>query len=197
MKLYDVEVSGNAYKVRLLLALLGKPYEKVAVNLRAGEHRQPEYLAVNPRGQIPALEDGDVKVWDSQAILAYLARAYGGETWLPTDAKGLAEVMQWLAVSENEVLYGLARARAMQKFGFAGDIAACQEMGRKILGVIDQHLAKRDWLACGRVTIADVACYPYVALAPEGGFDLAAYPNVQRWIGRMKMLPGYVGMPGL
>lgn len=197
MKLYDLEVSGNAYKVRLMLALLGKPCEKVSMNLMAGEHRKPEYLAINPRGQVPALADDGFKVWDSQAILVYLARAYGGEKWLPLDAKGMAEVMQWLAVSENEVLYGLGRARVIKKFGFPGDLAACQEMGRGILGVIDAHLASRDWLAVGRVTIADVACYPYVGLAPEGGVGLAPYANVERWISRVKALPGYVAMPGL
>ncbi len=142
MKLYDAELSGNCHRVRLLLSLFGKPYEKVTVNMRAGENRTPEYLALNPRGQVPVLTDGDFTVWDSQAILVYLARAYGGEKWLPTDARGMAEVMQWMAVSENEVLYGLARARVMQKFGMPGDIEACREMGRKILDVMNAHLAQ-------------------------------------------------------
>ena len=197
MKLYDAELSGNCHRVRLLLALLGRPYDKVAVNMRAGENRTPQYLALNPRGQVPVLSDGDFNVWDSQAILVYLARAYGGETWLPTDARGMADVMQWMAVSENEILYGLARARVMQKFGVPGDIEACRQMGHKILDVMNGHLATRDWLACGRLTIADVACFPYVALAPEGGVTLDAYANVRRWIERVKALPGYVGMPGL
>jgi glutathione S-transferase len=197
MKLYDAELSGNCHRVRLLLSLLGRPYEKLAVNMRAGENRTPEYLARNPRGQVPVLTDGDFTVWDSQAILVYLARAYGGETWLPTDARGMAEVMQWMAVSENEVLYGLARARAVQKFGVPGDIEACRQTGHRILDVMDGHLAARDWLACGRLTIADVACFPYVALAPEGGVALDAYANVRRWIAQIKALPGYVGMPGL
>lgn len=197
MKLYDAELSGNCHRVRLLLSLLGKPYEKVTVNMRAGGNRTREYLALNPRGQVPVLTDGDFTVWDSQAILVYLARAYGGEKWLPTDARGMAEVMQWMAVSENEVLYGLARARVMQKFGAPGDIEACREMGRKILEVMNAHLANLDWLACGRLTIADVACFPYVALAPEGGVTLSAYGNVGRWLDRIKALPGYVGMPGI
>jgi glutathione S-transferase len=197
MKLYDAELSGNCHRVRLLLALLGRPYEKVTVDLRAGEHRTPQYLALNPRGQVPVLIDGDATVWDSQAILVYLARAYGGETWLPTDARGMSEVMQWMAVSENEVLYGLARARVMQKFGTPGDIEACRQMGHKILDVMNGHLAAREWLACGRLTIADVACFPYVALAPEGGVSLDPYPNVGRWLTRIKSLPGFVGMPGI
>ena len=197
MQLHDFELSGNCYRVRLLLALLGHPYERIAVDLRAGEQRTPQYLALNPRGQVPALVDGDVTVWDSQAILVYLARAYGGESWLPIDARGMADVMQWMAVSENEMLTGLARARVMQKFGVPGDIEACRQMGHKILGVMDTHLAAREWLACDRLTIADVACFPYVALAPEGGVALEAYASVGRWIARIKALPGYVGMPGL
>lgn len=197
MKLYDFELSGNCHRVRMLLAFLNKPCERVMVDLRAGEQRTPEYLKLNPRGQVPVLTDGDFTVWDSQAILVYLARAYGGETWLPTDARGMAEVMQWMAVSENEILYGLARARAMQKFGVPGDIDACRQTGHKILDVMNSHLAARDWLACGRLTIADVACFPYVGLAPEGGVPLDAYANVGRWIARIKALPGYVAMPGL
>jgi glutathione S-transferase len=197
MQLYDFELSGNCYRVRLLLALLGRPCERIAVDLRAGEQRTPQYLAINPRGQVPALVDGDVTVWDSQAILVYLARAYGGESWLPIDACGMADVMQWMAVSENEMLNGLARARVMQKFGVPGDVEACRQMGHRILAVMDAHLAAREWLACDRPTIADVACFPYAALAPEGGVALEAYTGVTRWIARIKALPGYVGMPGI
>jgi glutathione S-transferase len=197
MKLYDMELSGNCHRVRMLLSFLGKPYDKVSVNLRAGEQRTPEYRRLNPRAQVPVLSDGDFTVWDSQAILVYLARAYGGETWLPTDARGMAEVMQWMAVSENECLFGLARARVIQKFATPGDLDAAQQLGRKILGVLDEHLASRTWLACGRLTIADVAVFPYVALSHEGGITLDEYPNVVRWVARIKALPAYVGMPGI
>jgi len=197
MKLYDFELSGNCQRVRMLLSFLGKPYDKVTVNLRGGEQRTPEYLKLNPRAQVPVLVDDDVTVWDSQAILVYLARAYGGETWLPTDARGMAEVMQWMAVSENECLFGLAKARVVVKFQMPGDLEGAQQLGRKILGVLNEHLASRTWLACGRLTIADVAVFPYVALSHEGGVALDEYPNVGRWVARIKELPGYVGMPGI
>ncbi|MDH3315296.1 MAG: glutathione S-transferase family protein [Gammaproteobacteria bacterium] len=197
IKLYDSPLSGNAYKVRLYLSLLNIEYEKVAVDLRAGDNRKPDFLARNPRGQIPVLEDGDTVVWDSQAILVYLGRRYGGEEWLPLDAAPMAEVTQWLAVSENELLFGLARARAVKKFGRDFDLNACQQYGIGGLKVMDAHLTDRHWLATGRPTIADVACFPYIALAPEGDVSLHERPNVLSWIRRMQSLPGYIGMEGI
>jgi glutathione S-transferase len=197
MKLYDFELSGNAYKIRLMLALLGQRYDARSVDIFSGENRKPEFLRLNPRGQVPVLSDGDYTVWDSQAILVYLARKYGGDTWLPSDPRCMGDIMQWLAVSENEVLYGLGRARVISKFKLSGDLEAAQKSGRAILAVMEQHLATRDWLTCGRATIADVACYPYVALAPEGGIDLAPYPAVRAWIARVQKLPNYAGMPGI
>ena len=197
LKLYDSTLSGNAYKVRLFLALLDIEYRKIPVDLRAGENREAEFLARNPRGQIPVLEDGETVVWDSQAILLYLARRYGGEAWLPLDPAPMARVAQWLAVSENELLFGLARARAVKKFGRAFDLKACQEYGIGGLRVLDEQLENQDWLAAGRPTIADVACYPYVALAPEGEIPLGGWTNVLGWIRRVQSLPGYVGMEGI
>ncbi|QSA96339.1 glutathione S-transferase family protein [Methylococcus sp. EFPC2] len=197
MKLYDTELSGNCYKVRLLCALLGVQLETVAVDLLKLEHKQPDFLALNPRGQVPVLEDSDIVLWDSMAILVYLARRYGGETWLPTGAEAMAGVMQWLALSENEILYGLARARAAKRFGRPWDLLQCQETGKAGLAVLEGQLSRETWLAGTEPTIADIACYPYVALAPEAGVDLIDYPAIRLWIGRIQSLPGYAAMPGL
>ena len=197
MKLYDWPLSGNAYKIRLFLSLLGKEYEKVTVDLRSGESREAEFLERNPRGQIPVLEDGKITVWDSQAILVYLARRYGGERWLPLDPVPMAEVAQWLAVAENELLFGLARARAVKRFGRDYDLKACQDYGRAGLKVLNARLEHQDWLAGPRPTIADVACYPYVALAPEGEISLDDHSNILAWLRRVQGLPGYVGMQGI
>jgi glutathione S-transferase len=197
LKLFDSPLSGNAYKVRLFLSLLDIEYRKMPVNLGAGDNRKEEFLAKNPRGQIPVLEDGNTVLWDSQAILVYLARRYGGEDWLPLEPGPMARVAQWLAVSENELLFGLARARAVKKFGRAFDLKACQEYGIGGLKVLEDQLGNRDWLAEHRPTIADVACYPYVALAPEGEIPLGGWPNVLGWIRRVQGLPGYVGMEGI
>jgi glutathione S-transferase len=197
MKLYDLEVSGNCYRVRLLLSLLGLQHELVTVNLMKGEHREPWFLKLNPRGQVPTLDDDGTVVWDSMAILVYLARKYGGEQWLPLDAKAMAEVIQWLAVMENETLYGLSRARLICKLKFPGNLEDAQALGRKGLDVMEQRLAAHQWLALDRLTIADIGCFPYVALAPEGEIALDAYPNVRGWIGRIKSSPGFIRMPGI
>lgn len=196
-RLYDFERSGNCHKVRLLLSLIGVEYERVDVDLRGGGTEQPEFLALNPRGQVPVLVDGEEVIWDSIAILAYLARRYDAR-WLPVEPLALARVMQWLAVSENEILYGLARARAVLLLKRPFDLEACQAMGRDALELLENQLATRDWLADGGApSIADVACYTYAALAPEGGLALDPYPALRAWLRRVQALPGYIGMPGI
>jgi glutathione S-transferase len=151
----------------------------------------------NPLGEIPVLEDGAKVLRDSQAILVYLARKFGGDNWLPVDAAGMAEVISWLMVAENEIARGPNDARLHDKFGFKLDLSLAREKARRIIGLIEGHLANREWLAFERPTIADVACMPYVALSPEGGISLKTYPRITGWIERIKALPGFVGMPGL
>ena len=194
--LYGMALSGNAYKVRLLLELLGVEYEEIPVNLRTGENRTESFLALNPRGQVPTLVDGEITVWDSQAILVYLARRYGQE-WLPTEPAPMAEVMQWLAVAENELLFGLARARAVKFFGRDFDLASCQAYGHAGLKVLEQRLADHEWLAAGRPTIADIACMPYAALSHMGDIPLDDFPSVRAWIDRIRALPGFIAMEGI
>ena len=194
--LYGAPLSGNAYKARLLLNLLGLEFEEIVVNLQTGENRAESFLALNPRGQIPTLVDGEVTVWDSQAILVYLARRYG-EAWLPIEPAPMGEVMQWLAVAENELLFGLARARAAKVFGRSFDLASCQAYGHAGLKVLERRLAAHEWLAAGRPTIADIACMPYAALSWMGDIPLDDYPSVRAWIDRIRALPGFVAMEGL
>ena len=194
--LYGGPLSGNAYKVRLLLNLLGLEFEETVVNLQTRENQADSFLALNPRGQIPTLVDGEVTIWDSQAILVYLARRYG-EAWLPVDPAAMAEVMQWLAVAENELLFGLARARAVKCFGRDFDLASCQAYGRAGLKVLEQRLAEHRWLAAGKPTIADIACMPYAALSYMGDIPLDDYPAVRAWIDRVRALPGFIAMKGI
>lgn len=196
MRLYDLDVSGNCHKIRLMLGLLSLDY--TLHSLQREDTVSESFRAINPRGQVPVLEDAGEIVWDSMAILVYLARRYAAPQWLPEEPLALARVMQWLAVSENEILYGLARARAVVKMGRPFNLEECQQMGRQALTVMEAQLAGRDWLASeGHPTIADVACYPYVALAPEGDLPLDAYPAIRAWLGRVQRLPGYVGMAGI
>ena len=194
--LYGGPLSGNAYKVRLLLNLLGLEFEETVVNLQTRENQADSFLALNPRGQIPTLVDGEVTIWDSQAILVYLARRYG-EAWLPVEPAAMAEVMQWLAVAENELLFGLARARAVKCFGRDFDLASCQAYGRAGLKVLEQRLAEHRWLAAGKPTIADIACMPYAALSYMGDIPLDDYPAVRAWIDRVRALPGFIAMKGI
>ena len=199
LKLYDREASGNAYKVRLLLALLDVPYERIPVDIRDGRNGvDAAYLALNPRGQIPTLVDGDDHLWGSTAILAYLAARHDpARTWLPQNPLRLGKTMQWLELAQNEVADGLFRSRMIAHMGRPGDLDAAHAQAAAALRVLEGRLAQADWLTDGGPTVADVACFPYVALAHQGRVDLAPYPGVQRWVGRVKALPRFVGMPGV
>jgi glutathione S-transferase len=192
MKLYMTPSSGNAYKVRLLLEMLQVPYEKQLLDWAAKEHKQPPYLKINPRGQVPALEAEGHIFWDSSACLVYIARKYGGERWLPTDPVGLGEVMQWLALANNDLHYGLQWARGVSTGIKTGNLEEYQEYGNRGLGVLEAHLSGNEWLAQGHPTIADLACYPYVSVSPEGGFRLESFPAVQSWLKRVEALPGWI-----
>lgn len=191
MKLYDFPPSHNCYKVRLLLAILGLNYQKQAVDLMAGGSRTSQFLRLNPRGQVPVLEDDGTCIWDSTAILVYLARKYSETQWLPDDANGLAKVAQWLAVAQNEMLYGLGRAHWLRRGG-TGDIEEAMRRGRRGLKILDLNLSAETWLAAEHPTIADIACYPHAALAPEAGVSLSEYAHVTRWCRSVESIPGYV-----
>jgi glutathione S-transferase len=198
IKLHGHEISGNSYKVRLMLSLLNLEYEWVRVNLMKGEHKSPEYLAKNPFGQVPLLVDDETQIADAQAILVYLARKYGGEPWLPTDALPMAQVVRWLSTAAGEIRQGVENARLFYLFG-AGtkiNIDRATEKSHFILKQLDQHLSTRTWLECDRPTIADVAIYPYISLAKDGKIELDAYSHVLSWMERFQKLSGYVPMLG-
>lgn len=197
MRLYDLEVSGNCYKVRLLCAFLGLPLELVPVDFMAGEHKKPPLTDLNPFAEIPIFVHGDVVLRESQAILVYIARKYGGETWLPTEPVGMAKVMEWMMVGGNEIARGPNDARLHDKFGYDLDIDLARKKAARILGLMEAHLSKNHWLALGRPTIADIACLPYVGIGHEGGVPLTDYPAIRAWIQRIKDLPGFITMPAL
>jgi glutathione S-transferase len=192
MKLYLTESSGNSYKVRVLASILKVRYQKVIVDWDAKEHKQPAFLRMNPRGQVPVMVIEGKALWDSTAHLVYLARQYGGKKWLPTDALGLAEVSQWLAFAQNEVYFGLQWSRGVVKGLRGGNLEEYQAYARKALDALTWRLEQHDWLALNRPTIADIACYPYVKRAPEGGLSLVAYPAVKVWLKRCEEIPGWL-----
>lgn len=195
MKLYDLDGSGNCYKVRLFAALANIELEIEAVDFLSGAHKKPPLADLNPLGQVPILQDGSQVFRDSQAILVYLAGAYGGLAWWPAHPLGQADIVQWLSFAANEVQHSLCTARLVQKFGYDLDQPAALAKSPGVLSLLDKHLEHHDWLAIGRPSIADCAVYPYVVLAPEGGVDLAPYRHVARWIARLEALPGYLPKP--
>lgn len=197
MKLYDLELSGNCYKVRLFAALAGIELELEPVDIPGGAHKRSPVFDLNPWGQLPVLTDGDVILRDSQAILVYLARRYGGNQWWPDGAAQQGEVMQWLSTAADEVNRGPNSARLIEKFGIPLDKGRTLEVSEQLLPLIEQHLEKHEWLALGRPTIADCAVFPYLALSWEGGVTLEQYPAIRAWIERIKALPRYISMPGI
>lgn len=197
IELYEFPLSGNCHKVRLMLSLLGLDYRSIRVRGAEREHKQPGFLALNPFGQVPVLVDSGFPVRDSQTILVYLARRYGGPAWWPDAEQELAAVASWLFTAANEIARGPNAARLHRKFGQPLDYGTAVGVTEALMGIIDAHLQDRLWLALDRVSIADIACYPYLALAPEGGIDLGPFPAVRNWFTRLQHLPGYVAMPGL
>ncbi|WEZ82358.1 glutathione S-transferase family protein [Rhizobium sp. 32-5/1] len=202
MKLYDYILSPSGYKVRLMAALIGVKLELRPVDFHPGlEHRSPELLSLNPAGSIPILEDGDLILTESSAILVYLA-AKAAPKWLAGEKpEEAARVQQWLSFS-GRLTASLGAARLHEMLLRPGDIAALQAQGMAALreleaGLVEQRLRGMRFLAADRPTVADIACFPYVALAPDGGVLLDAYPTIRLWSRALRSLDGFIEMPGI
>ncbi len=193
--LYDYLDSGNGYKPRLLLALLGLPYRRIELDIDKAETRTPEFLAKNPNGRIPVLElpDGSL-LPESNAILYYLAE---GTPYWPDDRIARAQVLQWMFFEQYSHEPHVAVARYILRHLPAdhprhAELPMRRERGGEALAVMEGHLATRDFFVAGRPTIADLALYAYTHVAAEGGFDLAPFPAIRAWLGRIAALPGYI-----
>lgn len=195
IKLYHFPLSGHAHRVQLMLSLLELPVEVVFVDLAKGAHKQADFLALNPFGQVPVIDDDGVVLADSNAILVYLAQKYGKGRWLPTDPLGAAQVQRWLSAAAGPIHSGPATARLITVFGAPYNAKDVIARSHSLLKVIDQELSNRAYLAGDTPTIADVAGYSYIAHAPEGNVSLADYVHVRAWLARIEALPGFVGMP--
>lgn len=204
LRLYDYVLSGSCYKVRLLAALLGVDYERVPIDFYpGGEHKQPDFLAINPAGTLPVLADGDLVLTETQAILAYLAssRDPSGQ-WLPKDDPGtFAEVMQWLAFSAR-LTETAGAARLHDMLNRPLDIEAARRGAIRAFRELEAHLTERRfdggiYLVGDRPTIADIACFPYVALSPDGGVEHDDFPAIRNWLHAIKSLDGFITMPGI
>jgi glutathione S-transferase len=196
MKLYYFPLSGHAHRAQLFLGLLGVEHELIHVDLKGGAHKGDAFLALNPFGQVPVLEDGSIVVPDSNAILVYLAKKYGRTDWLPETPAEAASVQRWLSVAAGQIAFGPCAARLVTLFGAPFDHAEVVARAHAILKLVEQQLAGRDWIVGGpEPTIADVALYSYIARAPEGGVDLSSYKEVLAWLQRVEALPGFVPFP--
>ena len=186
-KVHGMAVSGNCHKVKLILELLGEPYEWHEVNTMKAETRTPQFLAMNPEGRVPVLEFGPGRFLpESNAILCYLA---DGTEWWPAERLARAETLQWMFFEQYSHEPYIAVARFIRKFKpsdpRAANMGRITERGNQALAVMEQHLAKRDYFVAGRCTIADIALHAYTHVAADGGFDLKAYPAVDRWLKRL------------
>lgn len=203
--LYDYELSGNCYKVRLFLSILDQEYDIKPVEFYPSKaHKSEAFLRINPLGQLPALEDGELVIRDAQAILVYLASRYDKTgAWYPISRPELlGEVQMWLAFADS-LTGSISAARLHDLFFFDFDVQACRKRAHGLLRVLDEHLWFRDLKGlqyiCSSLhpTIADIACFPYIALADEGGVSLEDYPSIRRWLDSIKRLPGFTVMSGV
>ncbi|TWO67815.1 glutathione S-transferase [Caenimonas sedimenti] len=194
IRLYRAAISGHCHRVELLLSLLGLPYEVVEIDFAARDHKQPDFLARNPFGQVPVIEDGEVTLADSNAILVYLEGRYAPGRWLPRDPLGAARVQRWFSVAAGPLAFGPAAARVIELFQRPDDPAPLVARAHLLFGLMEQTLAQTDWLAGDSATLADIANYSYVVSAPEGRVALDDYPKLQAWLRRVEGLSGFVPM---
>ncbi len=192
--LHGLPLSGHTHRVALLLRMLDLPF---SFRLATDEVRcTPQFRALNPLGQIPVLQDGELTLSDSNAILVYLCKRYAPESsWLPEEPAAAAGVQRWLSIAAGEVMYGPAIARMVTLWDYPGDLKRAGQVAARLLAFMNQHLEFREFLAAEHATIADLACYSYVAHAPEGGIELAAYPHVRAWLARVEALPKFEPIP--
>jgi len=202
--LYDYENSADCYKARLLLGVLGLKFDIVPVDIfPGGDHRRPEFLDLNPLGEVPVLTDGGVTLAGPQAIMAWLAARHDdSKCWLPGAPEPFAMVQYWLAISARLAASAGAARLALARSDEL-DVASLQGEAYRLLRVIDEHLwfAERDgrfWLVpLSHPTIADLACFPDLALSEEAGVYHIDFPAIRRWLDRVKRIDGFAVMSGV
>ena len=203
--LYDYELSGNCYKIRLLMSILGLDYTVVPVDFYPGrEHKSDWFLAINPLGQLPVIDDDGLVLRDAQAILVYLAAKYdAGNSWYPREnADLLGEIGQWMAFADS-ITATASAARLHDALFYDLDAEAARAGAHRLFRILDEHLwfgeqEGRDWLcSAAHPTVADIACFPYVMLSEEGGISRQDYPAIRRWCDRVKRIKGFTAMSGV
>lgn len=196
-RVHGMSASGNCHKVRAILELTGQPYEWIEVDMMAGAHRQPQFLAMNPNGKVPVLELGDGRFLpESNAILFYLAE---NSKFIPSDRFERAQMLQWMFFEQYSHEPYIAVARFIKLFLPAdhprhAELPKLIERGNLALALMERHLASNKFFAAGCLTLADIALHAYTHRAADGGFDLSGFGNVQAWLNRLDVA-GVTSMP--
>jgi glutathione S-transferase len=195
IRLHTTLLSGHGHRVKLFLTLLDLPFTTIELNMKAGDNRKPSHLALNPFGEVPVIEDGDIVLTDSNAILVYLARKYGDASWLPDDPVGAAAVQRWLSLAAGKIAYGACAARLVTVFGAPRDHASAKRIAEDLFAIIEPEFRDKPFAVGQTPTIADIAAYSYIAHAPEGGISLEPYPHLRAWLKRVEALARFLPMP--
>ncbi|MCF7353252.1 glutathione S-transferase family protein [Vibrio sp. CK2-1] len=197
MLVYGDLQSGNCLKVKLLLSFLNIQHDWQHINILNKETQTSEFLSLNPNGKIPTVvfDNGQV-LCESNAILSYFSE---GTPYLPTDRYQKAKVYEWLFFEQYSHEPYIAVARFIQKYQGMPEhrleeYQSLQSGGHKALQIMEQQLSQSSFLVGNSISIADIALYAYTHVAHEGGFELASYPNIERWIDAIASMEGYVGM---
>lgn len=194
--LYSFPLSGHSHRAELALSLMGLEFENRVMDLGAGEHKSDWYLKLNPEGMVPVLVDGDDVIYESTAILTYLAAKYDPDhKWIPESAFGQSLVQRYFAQASGPLAAGPARARLIQLFGAEYDEEATITNAHAYLARLEADIEGRAYLLGDAITFADVALYSYVARAPEGFVSLEAYPNIRAWLARIEAQERFVEIP--
>ena len=192
--LHGTALSGHTHRVELLLRALGLEFDFVPAP--AEIRRAEAFRALNPLGQIPVLQDGDLTLADSNAIMVYLVRRYAPQSaWMPDEPVTAAQMQRWLSIAAGEVMHGPAAARMIAQFNFPDEPVRAERIANRLLAFMEDHLQQRSFLAAEHPTLADLACYSYVAHAPEGGIPLDTFPAIGAWLARVEALPFFKPMP--
>ncbi len=188
---YDAPISGNTYKVRLLLKQLSLPHQSVVLDFAAGQVRTPEFRKVNPFGRVPFIVEDGFGLGESNAILQYLAR---GSRLLPGGAREQALVQQWMFFEQNQIELSIGLPRVWKRFGIEQHPSVFEHYHPRAvaaLKVLERHLAQREWFVGEAHSVADIALFAYTHLAPEAGHDLSQFPAVSAWIRRVREQPAW------
>jgi glutathione S-transferase len=188
---FDAPISGNTYKVRLLLRQLAIPHEVVRLDIAAGAVRAKEFRKVNPFGRVPYIQDGDFGLAESNAILFYLGR---GSRLSPGDPRSQALIQQWMFFEQNQVELAIGLPRVWKKFSVeqhASVFEHYQPRAVSALKVLDRHLGDHPWFVGNAYSIADIALFAYTHLAPDAGHDLSQYPAVSSWLQKVRQQSGW------